>query len=177
MYRTGAGGRARAESSGPGREMSPMHTSGASSVRESGEPSSSSALHQPQAPHFGPSAGQVLSGRTGAHSVSSLLSDHPQSPRATAATAAATATTTTHFAPGSSSEGRHHHQHAMQQQLQQQQQHHHHQLQHPMQHSQPPFAENERRHSPRSSEEKLRSGGGGGGGVPGSTATRPGDND
>ena len=164
LYRTGAGGRVRAESSGPGREMSPMHTSGASSVRESGEPSSSSALHQPQAPHFGP--------RTGAHSVSSLLSDHPQSPRTTATTAAAAAapTTTTHFAPGSSSEGRYHHQHPMQQQ-------HHHQLQHPMQHSQPPFAENERRHSPRSSEEKPRSGGGGGGGVQGSTATRPGDND
>ena len=172
LHRTGAGGRVRAESSGPGREMSPMHTSGASSVRESGEPSSSSALHQPQAPHFGPSAGQVLSGRTGAHSVSSLLSDHPQSPRATTTTGAAAATTATHFAPGSSSEGRHHHQHPMQQQH-----HHQHQLQHPMQHSQPPFAENERRHSPRSSEEKLRSGGGGGGGLQGSTATRPGDND
>ncbi|KAK3297661.1 uncharacterized protein B0H64DRAFT_321300 [Chaetomium fimeti] len=144
-YRPGPG-RGRGESLGPGRETSPMHTSGASSARDNGEPPSSTQ-HQSQAPsQFAPPPAQGPSGRVGAHSVSSLLSDNPQSPRAT-----------THFASGAPSEGRQHHQH------------HRHQMQ---QHAQAQFGESERRQSPRSSEEKLR----GGGGAPGSTATRPGDN-
>ncbi|KAK4162251.1 hypothetical protein QBC43DRAFT_215712 [Cladorrhinum sp. PSN259] len=143
-YRSG-GLRGRAESAGPGREMSPMHTSGASSVRESNEPSSqqqqilsSSRALPPQAPS-----------RTGAHSVSSLLSDNPISPQAA----------TLHFATSSGLSFQQHQQLQQQQQQQQQQmqQHQHHQ-----------YGESER----RSSEEKMRSGG-----VPGSAATRGGDND
>ncbi|EAQ86650.1 hypothetical protein CHGG_07903 [Chaetomium globosum CBS 148.51] len=149
-YRPGAG-RGRAESLGPGRETSPMHTAGAGPARDNGEPLSSTQ-HQGQVPaQFAPPPAQAPSGRVGAHSVSSLLSDNPQSPRAT-----------THFASGNPSEGRH----------QQHHQHHHHQMQQQQQHGLAQFGENERRQSPRSSEEKLR----GGGGVQGSTATRPGDN-
>ncbi|KAK3905372.1 hypothetical protein C8A05DRAFT_12805 [Staphylotrichum tortipilum] len=153
-YRPG-GGRARGDSLGPGREMSPMHTPGGATgpVRESGEPSSTaSALHQAQVPHFvpPPAAAQAPSGRAGAHSVSSLLSGDTNNPP--------------------SPEARHQHQH----QQHQHQQHLQHQSQHRMHHhSQAQFGENERGHSPRSSEEKLR----GVGGVQGSAATRPGDND
>ncbi|KAK4228499.1 hypothetical protein QBC38DRAFT_361754 [Podospora fimiseda] len=143
-YRSGSL-RGRAESAGPGRELSPMHMSGASSVRESNEPSSqqqqissSSRTFPPQAPS-----------RTGAHSVSSLLSDNPTSPQAA----------TLHFAtPSGLSFQQHQQLHQQQQQQQQQQQIQHHQ-----------YGEIER----RTSEEKMRSGGG----VPGSAATRGGDND
>ncbi|KAK4202575.1 hypothetical protein QBC40DRAFT_321409, partial [Triangularia verruculosa] len=120
-----AGGRGlRGESSGPGREMSPMHTSGTSSARES-EPSASS---QPQQSHRAPP--QPTPMRAGAHSVSSLLSDTPQSPQPP----------THQFAV--SSEPR--------QFQQQQQQHHHHQA---LYHQQA-YGESE-----RLSEEKLRGGG------------------
>ncbi|KAK3304233.1 uncharacterized protein B0T15DRAFT_557803 [Chaetomium strumarium] len=94
-YRGAGGSRGRGESVGPGRELSPMHTSGASAAREGGggEPvSSSTQQHQPQVPPFVPPRAPAPSApRTGAHSVSSLLSDAPpSSPRATAA----------HFAAG-----------------------------------------------------------------------------
>ncbi|VBB78056.1 Putative protein of unknown function [Podospora comata] len=150
-----AGGRGlRGESSGPGREMSPMHTSGASSARES-EPSSSSQAQQGQQLHRAPPP-QPAPMRTGAHSVSSLLSDTPQSPQPP----------THQFAV--SSEPRQFGQ--QQQQQQQQQHHHHHHQQTPHQtiyHQQQAYGESE-----RTLEEKLR-----GGGVPGSSTTRQGDND
>ncbi|KAK4240243.1 hypothetical protein C8A03DRAFT_13419 [Achaetomium macrosporum] len=85
-----AGGRGRGESLGPGREMSPVHTSGASSARDSGGEPPSSTQHQAQVPPFVPPSAPPPSARTGAHSVSSLLSDAPLSPRATE----------THFASG-----------------------------------------------------------------------------
>ncbi|KAK3989812.1 hypothetical protein QBC44DRAFT_342298 [Cladorrhinum sp. PSN332] len=149
-YRSG-GLRGRAESAGPGREMSPMHTSGASSARESNEPSSqqqipsSSRTLPPQAPS-----------RTGAHSVSSLLSDNPISPQAA----------TLHFATSS---GLSFQQHQQLQQQQQQHQQHQQQMHQQQQHQHHQYGESER----RTSEEKMRSGG-----VPGSSAaTRGGDND
>ncbi|KAK4458729.1 hypothetical protein QBC42DRAFT_308358 [Cladorrhinum samala] len=142
-YRSG-GLRGRAESSGPGREMSPMHTSGTSSARESHEPSS-----QVQQMSLTRTLPPKAPSRTGAHSVSSLLSDNPSSPQVA----------TLHFATPSGLSFQQH------QQLQQQQQHHHQQMQQQQQHHQ--YGESE-----RTSEEKMRSGG-----VPGSTATLPGDND
>ncbi|AEO71401.1 uncharacterized protein THITE_124386 [Thermothielavioides terrestris NRRL 8126] len=130
-----AGGRGRGDSTGPGREMSPMHTSGASSARDSGEPSSSAPPQQPQVPPPAPPAAQAPSARTGAHSVSSLLSDTPQSPRAT----------TTRFAPPGTTpaEPTVHHQHH----------HHHHQHQHHQQQPQEQYGKTVRRSSPLSSEE------------------------
>ncbi|KAL2259911.1 hypothetical protein VTK26DRAFT_6251 [Humicola hyalothermophila] len=159
------GGRIRGESSGPGREMSPMHGSGASPARDSGE-SSFSAQNQPQVPPFAaPPTAQGPSGRTGAHSVSSLLSDNPapsQSPqvpaRYTTTTSTTTTTTTTTPAGAPSSESRH------------MQQHQHHQNQHQHQHQRQQFGESDRRNSPRSPEERMA----GNGGAQGSTATRPG---
>ncbi|KAK4143001.1 uncharacterized protein C8A04DRAFT_12786 [Dichotomopilus funicola] len=145
--------RGRAESLGPGRELSPMPTSGANSTRDSGE-SSQAAQHQAQAPQFAPSLAQVPSGRTGAHSVSSLLSDDPHSPRPA-----------THFTSSGPSESRH----RLQQQQQQQQQQHRQHMQ-PQQHGQPHFPGLERAPSPRSLEEKLH----GSGGMQGPAATRPG---
>ncbi|KAK4189998.1 hypothetical protein QBC35DRAFT_118171 [Podospora australis] len=181
-----SGGRGRGESSGPGlglgREMSPMHTSGASSARDSEQPSSSSQHQQAQGqsqqiPPVRPLPSQQQAPtRTGAHSVSSLLSsdNNPPSPQMG----------THHFSAsaGPSLETRHfqQHQHQHQQQQQQpppppppQQQQHafhqqHQQHQHQQQQQQAQYGEGER----RSSEEKLR-----GGGVPGSAATRAGDND
>ncbi|KAL1841030.1 hypothetical protein VTJ49DRAFT_7461 [Mycothermus thermophilus] len=131
-YRSGPAGRVRAESSGPGREMSPMLTSGVNTVRDSGEPASSSSTlqqhqqqQQTQAPPLAsPPVQGPSSSRMGPHSVSSLLSDHPPSPRAVAP------------------QGHHH--------PPQQQQQHDHPMQHP---HQPQFGENEQRRSPRPSEQ------------------------
>ncbi|KAL2174250.1 uncharacterized protein P884DRAFT_209456 [Thermothelomyces heterothallicus CBS 202.75] len=94
-YRSGAG-RGRGEMSDPGRESSPMHAPGTDSARDGGNPPSS-APQQTQVPQPAPAPAQAPSGpRTGAHSVSSLLSDDPQSPGATAR----------HFASGTHSEAR-----------------------------------------------------------------------
>ncbi|GAB1313270.1 hypothetical protein MFIFM68171_03480 [Madurella fahalii] len=140
-------GRGRGETSS-GREMSPIP--GASSTGVAGEPSSSAQQQGQQAATFAPPPPQAPA-RTGAHSVSSLLSDNPPA---------------AHFpAPEPPSESRH----LQQQHHQQHQQHHHHQ-QH-QQHHQQQFGEGERLSSPRLSEEKARSGG-----VSGPPATRPGDN-
>ncbi|KAK4122668.1 hypothetical protein N657DRAFT_656792 [Parathielavia appendiculata] len=127
-YRPG-GGRVRGESLGPGREMSPMHASGASSVRDGGD-APSSTLHQGHAPQFAPPPPQAASGRTGPHSVSSLLSDNPPSPQSTAM----------NYTSGMAPEPRQHHHHQQQQQ------------------PAPQFGESERRHSPRSPEEQLHGG-------------------
>ncbi|KAK3943471.1 hypothetical protein QBC46DRAFT_33593 [Diplogelasinospora grovesii] len=78
-YRAAGAGRGRGESLGPQREASPMpsRATGPGPSRDSGE-ASSSQLHQQHQ-----QSQQQAPSRSGAQSVSSLLSDNPPSPQAT----------------------------------------------------------------------------------------------